>query len=203
MSKRIDLTISILCIIEIICCFTPFCLVREYWKYKKSYSYHGRSMLEQRKGINIWGNEALLGKPLAALFICAAIIVAIICFIKVVDHTIKIVDKAWIFALFHTAVMSLFLTYSCVISKVVRISYRYEYSINWMSYIIIALNLIVLILSVVLKVDKEANVPVKKHIIAEEQKESADDLRGYKELLDSGVITQEEFDFKKKQIMGL
>ena len=31
----------------------------------------------------------------------------------------------------------------------------------------------------------------------------ADELKKYKELLDSGIITQEEFDIKKKQILGL
>ncbi len=30
-----------------------------------------------------------------------------------------------------------------------------------------------------------------------------DDIRKYKELLDSGIITQEEFDVKKKQLLGL
>ena len=32
---------------------------------------------------------------------------------------------------------------------------------------------------------------------------SADELMKFKELLDSGVITQEEFDVKKKQLLGL
>ncbi len=32
---------------------------------------------------------------------------------------------------------------------------------------------------------------------------SADEIRKYKELLDDGIITQEEFDAKKKQLMGL
>lgn len=32
---------------------------------------------------------------------------------------------------------------------------------------------------------------------------SADELKKYKELLDSGVISQEEFDAKKKQLLGL
>ena len=31
----------------------------------------------------------------------------------------------------------------------------------------------------------------------------ADELKKYKELLDGGVITQEEFDAKKKQLLGL
>ncbi|MGI6030792.1 MAG: SHOCT domain-containing protein [Eubacteriales bacterium] len=32
---------------------------------------------------------------------------------------------------------------------------------------------------------------------------SADELKKFKELLDSGVITQEEFEAKKKQLLGL
>ena len=32
---------------------------------------------------------------------------------------------------------------------------------------------------------------------------SADELKKYKELLDSGILTQEEFDAKKKQLLGL
>lgn len=32
---------------------------------------------------------------------------------------------------------------------------------------------------------------------------SADELKKFKELLDSGVISQEEFDLKKKQLLGL
>ena len=39
--------------------------------------------------------------------------------------------------------------------------------------------------------------------IVKEQTNIVDELKKYKELLDSGVITQEEFDAKKKQILGL
>ena len=35
------------------------------------------------------------------------------------------------------------------------------------------------------------------------QLDAADELKKYKDLLDSGVITQEEFDAKKKQLLGL
>lgn len=44
------------------------------------------------------------------------------------------------------------------------------------------------------KSDKSANI---------QQISSADELKKFKELLDSGIITQEEFDAKKKQILGL
>lgn len=35
------------------------------------------------------------------------------------------------------------------------------------------------------------------------QKSPAEQIKEYKDLLDSGVITQEEFDAKKKQLLGL
>ena len=35
------------------------------------------------------------------------------------------------------------------------------------------------------------------------QVSAADELKKYKELLDMGAITQEEFDAKKKQLLGL
>lgn len=32
---------------------------------------------------------------------------------------------------------------------------------------------------------------------------SVDEIKRYKELLDTGILTQEEFDAKKKQLLGL
>lgn len=46
---------------------------------------------------------------------------------------------------------------------------------------------------------KTASTPVKMEM----PKSEADELKKYKELLDSGVISQEEFDAKKKQLLGL
>ncbi len=46
---------------------------------------------------------------------------------------------------------------------------------------------------------KEYGAPIKE----EKKRESPDDLIKLKELLDMGIITQEEFDTKKKQILGL
>ena len=45
----------------------------------------------------------------------------------------------------------------------------------------------------------------KKEIVVQhsEPASHADELKKYKELLDSGVISQEEFDAKKKQLLGL
>ncbi len=204
MDKKLNLSIIILCIIEIICCFTPYCLDEEFWKYEQSMVYHGVSSLKRHNDISFFGNDAILGKPLAILFVCTAVLVIVIYYIKMIGHTARIADKAWIFAIVHTAMMAIFLFYSCSFAEVDAISFRYAYGINWMSYVIIALNLIVLILSFLLKMEKKIDkLPIKKQSIIKEQKESVDDLLTYKELLDSGVISQEEFDAKKMQILGL
>ena len=42
-----------------------------------------------------------------------------------------------------------------------------------------------------------------KAVVVSGQSDSADQLKKFKELLDSGVISQEEFDAKKKQLLGL
>ena len=44
-----------------------------------------------------------------------------------------------------------------------------------------------------------------KAVVEETQVENstAEQLKKYKELLDMGIITQEEFDAKKKQLLGL
>lgn len=46
---------------------------------------------------------------------------------------------------------------------------------------------------------ERAGTTIKQEI----QQSSADELKKYKELLDIGVISQEEFDAKKKQLLGL
>ena len=46
--------------------------------------------------------------------------------------------------------------------------------------------------------------PQPQQIINNIQETSnADELKKFKDLLDSGIITQEEFDEKKKQLLGL
>lgn len=49
-------------------------------------------------------------------------------------------------------------------------------------------------------IDKKKSEQVKSNSV---DVSNADELKKYKELLDSGVITQEEFDTKKKQILGM
>lgn len=55
-----------------------------------------------------------------------------------------------------------------------------------------------------LKKVKKANKEIPSPLTTIVQNTSdADELKKYKDLLDNGVITQEEFDAKKKQLLGL
>jgi len=51
--------------------------------------------------------------------------------------------------------------------------------------------------------DDEFKTLSQKAATGQQVVSQADELKKYKELLDGGVITQEEFDAKKKQILGL
>lgn len=50
---------------------------------------------------------------------------------------------------------------------------------------------------------EKATSPIQTTITQEVPPSNADELKKFKELLDGGVISQEEFDAKKKQLLGL
>lgn len=54
-----------------------------------------------------------------------------------------------------------------------------------------------------LLVDRQGRFPSAPIATHEVSQSSVDELRKYKDLLDGGVISQEEFDSKKKQLLGL
>lgn len=54
-----------------------------------------------------------------------------------------------------------------------------------------------------LLIKRQNKEPVRTTIKQEIPQSNADELKKYKDLLDSGVISQEEFNAKKKQLLGL
>ena len=86
----------------------------------------------------------------------------------------------------------------------------YYWGIGWLFYAIAALNVLALVFLFFVKYAKEEPVtgtePAKhpfRRSSAQAPVATADELKKYKDLLDSGVITQEEFDAKKKELLGL
>ena len=62
-------------------------------------------------------------------------------------------------------------------------------------------NLVQQIVDYIEKRRAELSAPQAQQVV--QTLSPADELLKYKQLLDSGVITQEEFDAKKKQLLGL
>lgn len=149
MNKRFNLMILVMCIVEVICCFTPYCLNEEYWTYDPlmSLTYHGVSTLKSEHGVSIFENRDSFAKMLAVLFVCSAIAVAVTYYLDM-NSAMIIIGKPWISAVVHTVAMIVFLLYACLIAQADFTEFRLEYGVNWMSYIIIALNLVSLVLAI-------------------------------------------------------
>ena len=155
--KKINLSVTILSIIEAICYFTPVCISREYWKYKESIVYHGVAVTESTSNINIFEVGGVLGKPLAILLLCITLFTAIVYFLKVMDYSLEGLPKAWIISIVHTSVMIVFLIYTCTIATVEEISFKFTYTVGWMFFVIIALNAVAIILAMLPKFGKIPN----------------------------------------------
>ena len=85
---------------------------------------------------------------------------------------------------------------------------RLEVRVQETYYLLWGLTIILIVFSIIsIKTTKEGPRPPKLVRIVESpaasQPSAADELKKYKELLDSGVITQEEFQEKKKQLLNL
>ena len=107
-----------------------------------------------------------------------------------------------------------FLSRQNVIMKISNSHERLTTGTSGLAIILLFLPMVFFLLTGVIEmiahfVKKGKKAPVAitpAHIVeaAQAPKEpNIDDLKKYKELLDSGIITQEEFDAKKKQLLGL
>lgn len=203
MIKKINLSITILSVVEAICYFTPFCISREYWKFQKSITYHGVAVLESCSNVSIFEVGGILGPVPAIILFFVALATAIVYFLRALDYTWPICRKGWIVSVVHLISMVVFLLYTCIVATVEEISYEYTYSIGWMFFVIIALNVISTALAIFLKRSPIAITEIKeKQQAAENSINSLDELLAYKELLDSGILTKEEFEEKKKQLLN-
>ena len=74
-----------------------------------------------------------------------------------------------------------------------------------MATLCLILGIFIPIVACILMQDKINNICMLKEVVAEDkhETETTEELKKYKELLDQGVITQEEFDAKKKQLLSL
>ena len=74
-----------------------------------------------------------------------------------------------------------------------------------MATLCLILGIFIPIVACIIMQDKINTLCTSKNFntIPQKQQKTAEELKKYKELLDSGIITQEEFDAKKKQLLGI
>lgn len=75
----------------------------------------------------------------------------------------------------------------------------YRYQIGRLGSILVIISVVSAVLSLVVKYAKLDDAPAKKVPVGQTSK--ADEIKKYKDLLDSGIITQEEFEAKKSELL--
>lgn len=78
--------------------------------------------------------------------------------------------------------------------------YYMTLEVNSMFYI----EIVVLLFNILVECIKRfIKIPYSKNFLSDEGNYTVDAIEKYKKLLDSGAISQEEFDIKKKELLGL
>lgn len=129
-------------------------------------------------------------------------------------------------AVFQTVVLVIFLIRSLEMLITDSLSFYFEFSPNVGFYVLSSLMIVNVVTTVVALVKKKDSDPVALEPLDDEDQieqedvtiedtpstpeiqevnevSKADELKKYKDLLDDGIITQEEFDAKKKQLLGI
>lgn len=205
MKNRINLSVISLRIIELISFFVPLCLKREYWKYdEKSFVYHGSATLKNLYDENIFAVDDVVAKVLAILVVAISIISIIFCILDFIGSK-KFNNKGFLISLIHFLIVIIFYIYTCNFVHVEYSTAFGGYRISWLFYVIMGINIYCLIIEILKKYGKLNNQNIKERIKSSQstEKDYIKELTEYKKLLDSEIISQEEFDKKKKDILGL
>lgn len=108
-----------------------------------------------------------------------------------------------------------FTIYACLFAEMAPYATRWEWTIGWLFPVIAILHILTVVFSLSIKHKKyddiTAAVSNKINEVKQEKNikraksniDPIDEVKKYKELLDAGVITQEEFEAKKTQLLNL
>lgn len=201
MKKNYKIIAMILMIINVFTAFIPTYFYEEVWQYIGPG--HGRQAAKY--GISMFdvNTDYIAHHGPVYTFSCIVAICWVICIGAILYSIIRGKDHKLIWFAPCITLVPFFVFTECV----KRAEYNWSngggftsYSINWMFYVSLALQICAAALMIIAMTGKELPFSLPK---STPKVSEADELAKYKELLDKGVITQEEFDAKKKQILGL
>ena len=198
--KKISLIQAIIQLIAIVSLFIPISFTRFFTRtdsYKLNTYQYSESLFSatDMSGNLIWSILLVLVSAMALSY-----------FVLYFTTSIEFIRKNYCIAV---PCLSLPILLLCVISIENAVSrgskYSEVYGTNWGFYLICALYVAIVVLELFRrfsKIDEESkSKSIAPTII--QNVSSAEELKKYKELLDSGIISQEEFDAKKNQLLGL
>lgn len=212
--KHANLMTVIFMSVFLVLSFMPIVFMMSYWKNKAPGV--GSATRSWSVGVNLYSRYL----PLALIIVALSVICIILSVMKLVGSKNNLIGYECFVPFAATA---LFGVISCmdIFTKVpngdpggtANWGYYgfYEYSPAWGFYIECALLIAVCVFSILdirgllteLPEEKFAKVMVTETAANPVVADAVEELKKYKELLDSGVITQEEFEIKKKQLLGL
>ena len=146
----------------------------------------------------------VVGMILFAAFIGAVVVYAL-------QYAAKGAKRNWLIPVILSCVELVLLVSISILIEVGDRAYsdwEYKYSLQPIAYVTLFIT-VALVVITILGYKKAATKGIEEETPKIYRTEvvnniaSADELKKYKELLDSGVISQEEFDAKKKQLLGL
>ena len=198
--KKISLIQAIVQLVAIVALFIPISFIRYFTSTDRypfrTYQYYESLVSATDMSYNLfWG-------ILMILVSVAALAYFVLCFAT----NIQLIRKKYFISVPCLALPLLLICAMVLESHVSRgAEYSEVYGTDWGFYLICALYLAIVVLELFKHFSKidEDKKPSNSETPTIQNMSSADELKKLKDLLDAGIITQEEFDTKKKQLLGL
>lgn len=201
MKRNYKIIAMVLLVINIFTCFIPAYFYEQVWRYEwpgsKQIGKYGCTMFDVNTDVFSHSGPAYTFACLVV--ICWAVCIAVILYSILRNKDHKLIGFAPCIC---------FVPFFAFIAYMNSATYNWSngngytnYSVNWMFYISLALQVSAAALMVIAMTAKDDRPIVFRKLTPKNSE--AEELGKYKELLDGGVITQEEFDQKKKQLLGL
>lgn len=179
--------------------FIPFYVGYRYWQYEPSLTYHGIKALKDTENLS-WFSIINLG---GILFIIVLILGIVFSILQLLGKGKKSNNKL-------VAVISVLELLTFLVSAVMTLTYTldteywYQDIVPNTGFFMLSILIIVsTVLCVVGYIHAKKQGIIDEEPLKQDSNNFSSNIEDLKKLLDNGLITQEEYDAKKKQILGL
>lgn len=200
---KYKISAMLMLIVNIVICYIPAYFLERKYTYKRPLS-SGISELTRKTGCTMFDIDTTIWKHSGPGFYLACFVVLcwMVCIVLILyaiirskDH--KLIGLAPCFCFIPFLALIVFMRSACL-----ELDNGYvKYSVNWLFYVSLALQISAAALMIIAMTTKDDRTLVFRK--PAQSVSPAEELGKYKELLDMGAITQEEFEAKKKELLNL